>query len=144
MHNPESFLENEIHKLLWDFEIQTDHLISARRQDLDTVKKKKKEKKKDLPISQLCRSNWPQNKIKRNKYLHLASELKQLWNMKVTVIPIVIGALRTIRKGLVKWLEDLEINGQVVTIQTSALLRSARKLRRVQGTWEDLLSLPVN
>ena len=31
MHNPASVLENETHKLLWDFEIQTDHLISARR-----------------------------------------------------------------------------------------------------------------
>ena len=26
MHNPESVLENEMHKLLWDFDIQTDHL----------------------------------------------------------------------------------------------------------------------
>ena len=30
MHNPASVLENEMHKLLWDFETQTDHLISAR------------------------------------------------------------------------------------------------------------------
>ena len=31
MHNPESARENEIHKVLWDFEIQTDHLITARK-----------------------------------------------------------------------------------------------------------------
>ena len=30
MHNPASVLENGTHKLLWDFEIQRDHLISAR------------------------------------------------------------------------------------------------------------------
>ena len=30
MHNPASVLENDTHKLLWDFEIQTDQLISAR------------------------------------------------------------------------------------------------------------------
>ena len=30
MYKPESVLENEMHKLLWDFEIQMDHLISAR------------------------------------------------------------------------------------------------------------------
>ena len=34
MHNPESVLENETHKVLWDFEVQMDHLISARRPDL--------------------------------------------------------------------------------------------------------------
>ena len=30
MHNPESAQENEKHKVLWGFEIQADHLISAR------------------------------------------------------------------------------------------------------------------
>ena len=30
MNNLESILENEIHKLLWDFDIQTDHLILTR------------------------------------------------------------------------------------------------------------------
>ena len=34
MHNTEFVLENETHKLLWNFEIQTDHVISARRPDL--------------------------------------------------------------------------------------------------------------
>ena len=31
------------------------------------------------------------------------------WNMKVTVIPVVIGALGTVTKQLIKGLEDLEI-----------------------------------
>ena len=34
MHDPASVLENDSHKLLWDFDIQTDHLISARKLDL--------------------------------------------------------------------------------------------------------------
>ena len=51
--------------------------------------------------------------------------------MKVIVIPILIGALSTITKGLIKGLEDLEIRGQVETLQTTALLRSARILKRV-------------
>ena len=37
MHNPESVRENEMYKLLWDLEIQTDHLISVRRPDLVIV-----------------------------------------------------------------------------------------------------------
>ena len=36
--------------------------------------------------------------------------------MKVTVIPIVIGTLGTMLKGLVKGLEDLVIRGQMKTI----------------------------
>ena len=35
-----------------------------------------------------------------DKYLDIARELKKLWNMKVTFIPIVIGALGTVTKGL--------------------------------------------
>ena len=43
MHNPESVLENETHKLLLDFEIQMDHRISARRPDLMIINRKKQE-----------------------------------------------------------------------------------------------------
>ena len=32
-------------------------------------------------------------------YLDLARELKKVWNMKVTIIPIVIGGLGTVTKG---------------------------------------------
>ena len=52
----------------------------------------------------------------------------------MTVIPIMADALRTIPKGLVQGLEVLEIRGQVETIQTTALLRLARILRRVLKT----------
>ena len=37
--------------------------------------------------------------------------------MKVTIIPIVIGAFGTVAKGLLKGLEVLEVGGQVETIK---------------------------
>ena len=80
---------------------------------------------------------------KRDKYLDLARELKKLWNMKVTVIPIVIGAFSIVNKGLLKGLEDLKIRGRVETVPTSGLLRSARILRRVLETWGLLLSFKL-
>ena len=39
---------------------------------------------------------------KKNKYPDLACELKKLWNMKVTFIPIVIFALGIVTEGLIK------------------------------------------
>ena len=54
--------------------------------------------------------------------------------MLVTIIPIVIGAFGTVIKGLLKGLEDLEVGERVETIQTTALLRTARILRRVLKT----------
>ena len=61
MYNPESVLEKEKYTIFWDFEIQTDHLISARWPDLVIVKKKEE----NLPNRGFCPLGWPQNKIKR-------------------------------------------------------------------------------
>ena len=72
---------------------------------------------------------------KKDTYPDLARELKKLWNMKVTIIPIVISAFGTVTKGLLKGLEDLEVGGRMDTIQTTALLRTARILRRILETW---------
>ena len=40
MHNPNSIVEDGTYKILWDFNIKTDHLISARRPDLIIIGKK--------------------------------------------------------------------------------------------------------
>ena len=45
MHKPESVLENETHKILRDFEIETDRLIPARRLDPMKIKSEWKSKK---------------------------------------------------------------------------------------------------
>ena len=70
--------------------------------------------------------------------LDLARELKQIWNLRVNVIGIVIGALGTISKPLVKRLEDLEFRGQGKTIKTSALIGQNTK-----WTFGDLRRLAV-
>ena len=136
MHNPAPVLENDSHKLLWDFNIQTDHLIPARRPDLIIINKKKK--KRTCKIVDFAVPADHRIKLKecekKDKYLNLTRELKKLWNMQVTIIPIVIGAFGTVTKGLLKGLEDLEVGGRVETIQTTALLRTARILRRVLET----------
>ena len=42
MHKPESVQEDEVHIILWDYKIQTDDHISARKQDLVIVNKKER------------------------------------------------------------------------------------------------------
>ena len=73
-NNNKSVLGNETHKLLWDFEIQTDHLISTRSPDLIITKKV------NLQNYGLCRLSGRQSKIERkrknDKYLVLAREKK--------------------------------------------------------------------
>ena len=133
MNNPASVLENDTHKLLWDFNIQTDHLIPARRPDLIIINKKRICKIVDFAVPADPRINLKECE-KKDKYLDLTRELKKLWNMKVTIVPIVISAFSTITKGLLKGLEDLEVGRRVKTIQMTALLRTARILKRVLET----------
>ena len=61
----------------------------------------------------------------------------------MTIIPIVIGTFGTVIKGLLKGLENLEAGRQVETIHTTALLRTARILKRVLKIWGDLLFLKL-
>ena len=134
MHHPTSVLENETNELLWNFDLQTDHLISARRPDLIIINKKKKENKiVDFAVTAEHRIKLKESE-KKDKYLDLARELKKLLNLKVTIIPIVIGAFITVTKGLLKGLENLEVRDQVETIQTTKLLRTARMMKRVLET----------
>ena len=106
--------------------------------------KKKEKKKKTCKIVNFAVPADHRIKLKecekRDKYLDLSRELKKLWNMKVTIIPIVIGVFVTVTKGLPKGLKDLEVGGRVETIQTTALLRTVGILRRVL---QDLRRLAV-
>ena len=138
MHNPVSVLENDAYKLLGDFDIQMDHLISARRPD-HNQQKKRTCKIMDFAVPADHRIKLKESK--KAKYFDLARELKKLRNLKVTIIPIRIGAFSTVTKGLSKGLEDLEVGGWVETIQTTASLRTARIQKSGLETWGDLLSL---
>ena len=91
MHTSKSILANETHKILWDCYIQKTHLIPARRPDLMIVNKKKK---------RTCRI------VDFAVPADHSVKPKKLWNMKVTAIPIVIGAHGTVIKRSVKRLED--------------------------------------
>ena len=78
MHNSVPVLENDTHKLQWDFDIQTDHLISARRPDLILINNTKK-------ICKIVDFAVPADHSiklkeceKRDKFIDLASELKKL------------------------------------------------------------------
>ena len=141
MNKPESVQKNDTHKILWGFEMQTDRQIPARRPDPVLIKKKYSTCHLvdfAIPVDQRLKIKESEN---INKYLDLTRKLKKQWNMKVTVIPIVVGALGTVPKGLEKKVEKLKIKGRIETIQSIALLILARILRRVQETRGDLLSI---
>ena len=82
MHNPTPFLENDTHKLLSNFNIRTDPLISARRPDLIIITKKKKKKSRICKIVDFAVPTEHRIKLKEceknDNYHDLARELKKL------------------------------------------------------------------
>ena len=108
MHNPESVLENEKHKILWDFEIQTDHLMPARWPNLVNKQTNKQIKKwrSYRIVDFVVHSDWPLGKTERmwnNKYLPLAREKKNDETWKWRWCQLQLECLVQSRKG---WYRD--------------------------------------
>ena len=123
MHNKASVLENDTHNLLWDFDIHTDHLISARRPDLVVINRKNKRTCKIVDFAVPA-----DHRIKLKESEKNWEFFKKLKNMKVKIIPIAIVAFGTVTKVLLKDRKTWKLEEE--TIQTTALLRTARILRR--------------
>ena len=71
-------------------------------------------------------------KEKIEKYSLLKDEIARLCQMKkVVVIPIVVGALQTIRTKFEEHIESLGIDIRIEQVQKSALLGTARVIRKV-------------
>ena len=126
----ESVLENEDYKILWDFSIQTDHVIESRRPDLVVVDKKDR-------ICKIIHFSVPGNskieekeKDKIEKYQDLGRELQKIWNVKVKIIPVVVGSLGAIRKHFGNRLKQIGITVGTAQVQKTVLLGMARILRK--------------
>ena len=82
MHNPAAVLENDIHKLLGDFDIQTDHLILARRADVTVINNNNNNKNRICKIVVFAVLADHKIKLKecekKDKYLDLAREKKTM------------------------------------------------------------------
>ena len=97
-HEPESILEIEGYKILWDFSIQTDHVIEARRPDLVVVDKNERICKViDFAVPGDSRIT-EKEKDRIEKYQDLGRKLQKMWNVKVKIIPLIVDSLGAIPK----------------------------------------------
>ena len=129
-HEPESALENEDYKILWDFSIQTDHVIEAWRPDLVLVDKKERSCKV-IDFSVPGDSRIEKEKDKIEKYQGLGRELQKIWNVKLKIIPLVVGSLGAIPEQFGNRLKQIGIAVGTAQVQKTVLLGTARILRKV-------------
>ena len=65
------------------------------------------------------------------KYKDLTIEIQRMWNVKTSVIPVIIGATGTISKSLKKYVSNIPGNHDVKELQKTAILGTAHILRKV-------------
>ena len=69
---------------------------------------------------------------------------KKKWYMKVTVMPIIVGVLATVTKGLVQGLDDLEILGRVESIQNCCIIEIGQNTKKSPGDLRRLTVTPLS
>ena len=68
---------------------------------------------------------------KNSKCKDLELEIQRMWHMKTIMIPVVVGALGTVKKGMIENIEKVSNRANVTEIQKICMLGSARILRKV-------------
>ena len=119
-------------KVLWDINIQCDNLIEARRLDLIVIDKREQEGIIiDISVPVHVRVE-EKEKEKVEKHQDLKKEIRRLWKLKnVEIIPVVIGVLGSASAEFDRWMGKLGITCNIGVTQKTALLGTARILRKV-------------
>ena len=116
---------------MWDFSIQTDHVIEIWRPDLVLVDKKERNCKIiDFAVPGDSRIE-EKEKDKIEKYQDLGRELQKIWNVKLKIIPLVVGSLVAIPKQFRNRLKQIGITALAAKVQKTVLFGTARILRKV-------------
>ena len=109
---------------MWDFSIQTDHVIEARRPDLVVVDKKRRTCKIiDFAVPGDSRIE-EKEKEKIEKYQDLRRELQKIWNVRVKIIPLVVGSLGAIPKQFGNRLKETGITAEIGQVQKDSFIRN--------------------
>jgi hypothetical protein len=129
-HTPQKVVEKDHTTIMWDMPIITDRKIEANRPDI-VVKDKHDNICYMIDVSVPKDSNVGLKELeKKSKYKDLEIEMSKMWNMKIVNIPIIIGSLGLIRKGMQQNCEKLPGSVRLDMCQKIVLLRTAHILRR--------------
>ena len=130
-HEPKTVTENNEATILWDMPIQTDREIKANRPDI-VVKDRKQRTCQLIEISVPTERNTSiKTTEKLSKYKDLEIEIEKMWGMNTTTIPVVLGALGLVKKGMEKYISKIPGNISIQEAQKCALLGTAHILRRI-------------
>ena len=133
-------IENEKATILWDSPIITDRHVSCNKPD--TVIQKKKSDRCQIIDVAIPSDYSIQKKAteKKSKYVGLHIECQKIWNKKVEVIPVIIGATGIVDKNIKKYVGRIPGCHNIYSPQRSAILGTAHILRKVLSIKPDLVT----
>ena len=68
---------------------------------------------------------------KKLKYKSLCTEIKRMWNLKCTIVPVTIGATGIVTRSLRRNLETVPGNHSIDSVQKTAILGTSHIIRKV-------------
>ena len=138
-HEPAEVVTRDGINILWDSYIRTDKKVPHNRPDIIIHNENTRECLIIDVAIPVCKNVVKKEAEKIVKYRDLEKEIQKCWNLKhVRTIPIVIGALGTVTKGITGYLKKIssEINFDV--IQRTALLGTSYILRNFLTPYKNL------
>ena len=134
--------ESENFKILWDFTVQCDRIIEARKPDIVFIHKMERE----AFIIYIAIPGDGKVKDKEHekveKYQLLKDEVARVWRMrKVIVVAVVIGALGANSVNFGEYLKRNDVNVRLKVLQKTALFDTAKIL--VYFVWDTTPKQPT-
>ena len=129
LYTPQPLVLSNNVKIMWDFGIRTDHIISAHRPDI-IIHDSTQRLAILLDVAIPADFNIvDKEKEKIQKYQDLCLELQRIWNLRtITFVPIIIGATGAYSPNLPKYLDLLPGEHKLGPLLKAALLGSAHLL----------------
>ena len=122
-------MENEKATILWNSPIITDRHVPCNKPD--TVIQKKSDRCKIIDVAIPSDYNIQKKATeKMSKYVDLQIECQRIWNKKVEVIPVIIGATGIADKNIKKYVRRILGCHNIYSLQRSAILGTADILRK--------------
>ena len=128
---PKSVCEEEDVTVLWNQAVHTDREVTANRRDI-IIKNKKEKTCTLIDVAIPADRNVVQKKAeKKLKYKSLCIDIKRTWNLKCTIVPVIIEATGIVTRSLKKKLETIPGKHSIDSLQKTAILGTSHIIRKV-------------
>jgi len=117
--------------VLWNQAVHTDREVTANRPDI-IIKNQKEKTCTLIDVAIPADRNVVQKEAEKNlKYKSFCIEIKRIWNLKCTIVPVIIGATGVVTRSLKKNLEAVPGKHSIDSLQKTAIHGTSHIIRKV-------------